>query len=191
MKPIAAGAHEHDGRWVNDDTIALAVAAGWPIGRAGEITPLVLREPMAPHLAAAREGRSIELPPLLAAFERSSASAEFMVVEGVGGFRVPLARGRDTADLARAFALPVAMVVGMRLGCLNHALLTADAVAAAGLELRGWIANVVDPAMAALDDNVDALRERLDAPLLGRLPHEVPPEPRRLAAALDVGPLLK
>lgn len=191
MKPIAAGAAERGGRRVNEDTLALLVAAGWPVERAAEVTPLVLREPMAPHIAAAREGRRIELAPVMAAFERLAASHPFVVVEGVGGFAVPLDAGLDTVDLARALALPVVMVVGLRLGCLNHALLTAQAIAAAGLELAGWIANRIDPAMAVPEENVRALAERLGAPLLGELPHEVPPQPRRLAGRLDVGPLLR
>jgi dethiobiotin synthetase len=108
----------------------------------------------------------------------------------VGGFLVPLADGLDAADLARDLALPVVLVVGMRLGCLNHALLTARAIDAAGLPLAGWIANTIDPLMAVGEENVEALRERLGAPLLGRLPFAVNPDPAFLARSLDVEPLL-
>ena len=185
MKPIAAGA---EGEF-NGDTVALLEAAGLDRAWAGEVTPVLLREPMAPHIAAAREGRSIELHELLAAFERL-ARRGFVVAEGVGGFHVPLGPALDSARLATAMALPVVMVVGLRLGCLNHALLTAQAVSGAGLPLAGWIANAIDPDMPVREENVAAHAERLEAPLLGRLPHEPRPDARGLAARLDVSALL-
>ncbi|HEX3099327.1 MAG TPA: dethiobiotin synthase [Usitatibacter sp.] len=190
MKPIAAGAVRNGERWVNEDTLALADAAG--VGPEGidRVTPVLLRDPMAPHIAAAREGRHVALSPILDVFEALAASGDFAVVEGVGGFLVPLDEALDTGDLARALRLPVVLVVGLRLGCLNHALLTARAIAATGLPLAGWIANGIDPAMAAVDENVEALRTRLGAPLLGRLPHAPGPDPRALARMLDVAPLL-
>ncbi|HEX5130809.1 MAG TPA: ATP-dependent dethiobiotin synthetase BioD, partial [Usitatibacter sp.] len=109
---------------------------------------------------------------------------------GVGGFKVPLGKGLDTVDLARALALPVVLVVGLRLGCLNHALLTADAIRAVGLELAGWIANAVDPEMPVRAENVAALAERLGAPLLGELPYDPSANARVLAARLDARALL-
>ena len=189
MKPIAAGAVESGGRWINEDTRALLAAAGLPESDAERVTPILLREPMAPHLAAALEGRTIRLDDAVAAWRRLAGPGDFGVVEGVGGFRVPLDARTDTVDLACALALPVVMVVGLRLGCLNHALLTAQAIESAGLRLAGWVANLVDPAMAAPDGNVEALRERIAAPLLGRFPHAAAPDPRALAASLDVAPL--
>jgi dethiobiotin synthetase len=113
------------------------------------------------------------------------------VVEGVGGFRVPLSATLDTAEMARAFALPVVLVVGLRLGCLNHALLTAGAIRGAGLTLAGWIANAIDPEMEVREENVGALRERLGAPLLGEIPHSPRPVAPALARHLDVTPLLE
>ena len=191
MKPVAAGAMVHDGGWANEDSIALLRAAGRESTHIADVTPMLLREPMAPHIAAAREGRVITLEPLLEAFRRLSSNGRFMVVEGVGGFRVPLSGSLDTADLAAAFGLPVVLVVGLRLGCLNHALLTAQAVRGAGLQLAGWIANGIDPDMMVADENVETLRERLDAPLLGRLPFEQRPLAPALARVLDVTPLLR
>jgi dethiobiotin synthetase len=186
MKPIAAGAtHRPDG-WMNEDTGALMQAAGTPAERLADVTPILLREPMAPHIAAQREGRAIALEPVMAAFARLSQRGTFVVAEGVGGFQVPLGPGLDTIDLARALALPVVLVVGLRLGCLNHALLSAAAIDASGLTLAGWIANAVDPAMAVPAENVAALRERIDAPLLGHLPFMARPDARVLARALDV-----
>jgi len=188
MKPIAAGAVERDGQWINEDTQALLEAAGLDRSHASRVTPVLLREPMAPHLAARLEGRSLSLEPLVAAFR--ALEGDFAVVEGVGGFRVPLFDHVDTADMARAFGLPVVLVVGMRLGCLNHALLTRDAVLGVGLRLAGWIANEIDPAMRSLDDNIAALGERLGAPLLGRLLWRPGATAADRGNALDVGPLL-
>lgn len=191
MKPIAAGAVLVDGRLLNDDTRALLQAAGRDLSFATQATPILLREAMAPHIAARREGVSITLDPALAAFERAAAKAEFMVVEGVGGFRVPLGEALDTVDLAQALGLPVVLVVGLRLGCLNHALLTVQAIEAAKLGLAGWIATTLDPHMPGLEENVEALRTRIGAPLLGRLPYMPSPDARALAASLDVLPLIE
>lgn len=190
MKPIAAGVVERSGRLANEDSLALLEASGRDASWLEVVTPILLREPMAPHIAAAREGRTLSFAPIMTAFERLQASSEFLVVEGVGGFRVPLDERNDTVDLARAFGLPVVMVVGLRLGCLNHALLTAQAIEAAGLGFAGWIANLIDPAMAAPDENVAALQARLRAPLLGRFPHSSAPDAQRLAAHIDVAALL-
>jgi dethiobiotin synthetase len=191
MKPIAAGAVEVDGRLVNEDTLALMLAAGLAPAAAADVTPVLLREPMAPHIAAARENRRIALEPIRAAFLRVAAAGDFTVVEGVGGFMVPLGDDLDTADLARALHLPMVLVVGLRLGCLNHALLTARAIESCGLRLAGWIANQVDAGMLAPDENVAALKARLRAPLLGRFGFEARPDPAALARRLDVKPLLE
>lgn len=190
MKPVAAGAAPHAGGWANEDTLALIAAAGPGAPSPAEVTPLLLREPMAPHVAAAREGRAIEVAPLVAEHRRLAEAADFTVVEGVGGFLVPLSPAEDTRDLAVALGLPVVLVVGLRLGCLNHALLTAEAVRAAGLSLAGWIANAIDPGMAVPDENVAALAGRLQAPLLGRLPFLPGVRADALAASLDVSPLV-
>jgi dethiobiotin synthetase len=190
MKPVAAGAILHNGTWVNEDTLALAKAAGADAPPLAAITPMLLREAMAPHLAAAREGRHIAIAPLVDAHQRLAIGIDFTVVEGVGGFRVPLGAGADTVDLAIALGLPVILVVGLRLGCLNHALLTAEAIKRAGLAFAGWIANTIDPAMAAIGENTAALVERLPAPLLGSLPWSPGAEPREIATHLDISTLV-
>jgi len=190
MKPVAAGATLVAGEWANEDSVALMEAAGCPNSRRADVTPVLLREPMAPHIAARREGRRITPTPILAAFKRLAGEGAFMVVEGVGGFMVPLDEHFDSVILARGMELPVVMVVGMRLGCLNHALLTAAAIGEARLELAGWIANAVDPSMSVADENVAALVERLPAPLLGRLPFMAKPDARVLASHLDIGALV-
>ncbi|HEX7606159.1 MAG TPA: dethiobiotin synthase [Usitatibacter sp.] len=191
MKPIAAGAVERDGRRANDDSLALLDAAGSDGSILSDVTPILLREAMAPHLAARHENRAIALAPIGASLERLAARGRFIVVEGVGGFRVPLGENLDTVDLARAIGFPLVLVVGMRLGCLNHALLTAESIERSGLRLAGWIANAIDPAMAAADENVAALEERLGAPLLGRLPHRMNPDARSLARHIDARALLE
>lgn len=185
MKPIAAGTQWRDGAWHNDDVDALAAEVSCPLPTA-LTTPYLLQTPAAPHLAAATEGVTIEPQRLLASYHAVRAQAQAVVVEGVGGFRVPLTDSYDTADLAQQLALPVVMVVGLRLGCISMALLTAEAIAARGLRLAGWVANTADPDMGLLAGNVQALRERLGAPLLGVVPRLNPPSAAAAAAYLDL-----
>ena len=184
MKPIAAGAELRAGVWHNDDVDCLAAAAN--VALPLELTtPYLLREAAAPHIAAAQEGVTIDVAHILACYTRVRGLADAVVVEGVGGFRVPLSEHTDTADLAQQLGLPVIMVVGLRLGCLNHALLTADAIAARGLTLVGWVANVIDLGMSHGMANMDALSARLPAPLLGCVPQLDAPLAAAAAAHLD------
>ncbi len=186
MKPVAAGAEERDGVLRNEDVDFLYEAA--PLKLPRELTtPYLFRTPAAPHIAAALEFQPIEPRRIVAAYEQVRAQAEAVVVEGVGGWRVPLTNSYDTSDLARQLGLPVILVVGLRLGCINHALLTAEAIAARGLRLAGWVANTVDPAMGHADGNVEAIVARLDAPLLGRVPRLAQPTAAAAAACLDLG----
>ncbi|WP_181360575.1 dethiobiotin synthase [Variovorax sp. WS11] len=185
MKPVAAGLDLIDGTWRNDDVERLQ-AAGNVEAPLALRCPYLLRAPMAPHLAAREEGVHIALQPLLSAYAQLARQADAVVVEGVGGFRVPLADDFDSADLALALGLPVVLVVGLRLGCLNHALLTAEAIRARGLVLAGWVGSAIDPRMLALDDNLQTLRARLDAPLLGVVPHLASPEAALAARHLDL-----
>jgi dethiobiotin synthetase len=169
MKPVAAGAALRDGVWRNDDADALAAQASVTLPPE-LITPFLLRQPTAPHIAAAQEQRTIELTHILACYRQIAMLADAVVVEGVGGFRVPLNDRQDTADLAQQLGLPVLLVVGLRLGCISHALLTAEAIAARGLQLAGWVANTVDAAMLNGDATIAALSSCIDAPLLGCVP---------------------
>ena len=189
MKPVAAGAVRRGSAATSEDTEILRTAAGGAFD-ASLVTPVLLAEAIAPHIAAAREGRTIELTAIVGAFE-SLAAKHFVVVEGVGGFCVPLAEGLDTVHLAQRLALPVVLVVGLRLGCLNHALLTAQAIDRAGLTLAGWIASCIDPAMPVREENIATLRARLSAPLLGVLAFAAAPDPATLASCLDPTPLLQ
>jgi len=170
MKPVAAGADWIDGDYVNEDAARLRAAGSFDPGLA-DLNPVCLRSAIAPHIAAAEEGVAIDEDAILAAYRRLAAQADVVLVEGVGGFRVPLGPARDTADLAVAFGLPVILVVGLRLGCISHALLTAEAIRARGLHLVGWVANQVDPAMLRVDENIAAIDARIGAPCLGRVAH--------------------
>jgi dethiobiotin synthetase len=188
MKPIAAGAELRDGACHNEDADQLAAVANVALP-AALTTPYLLREATAPHIAAAQDGVVIDLAHIRACYDQVAAQADAVVVEGVGGFRVPLTDREDTADLAQQLALPVILVVGLRLGCLNHALLTADAIAARGLQLAGWVANVVDLGMRYGMDNIDALSARLSAPLLGCVPRLPAALPSAAASHLDFSSL--
>ncbi|HXV10038.1 MAG TPA: dethiobiotin synthase [Burkholderiales bacterium] len=170
MKPVAAGAEPHGEHVVYGDVEALC-AAGNVVAPREVVNPYAFRRPIAPHIAAAEEGVVIDLAHIERSFRTLAERSDAIVVEGVGGFRVPLGPAADTGDLACRLGLPVILVVGMRLGCLNHALLTAESIAAHGLALAGWVANHVDPDMGAADENVAALEARLPARLLARVPH--------------------
>ena len=169
MKPIAAGAELVDGILHNEDADMLAAAGNVHLPQ-NITTPFLLREPCAPHVAAALEGVTIDPVPIIAAYAEISAASDSVVVEGVGGFRVPFTDTFDSADLAAQLNLPVILVVGMRLGCISHALLTVEAIVARGLVLAGWVANTADPDMRFFDENVEALAARIPAPLLGVVP---------------------
>jgi dethiobiotin synthetase len=185
MKPVAAGCEALAGGMRCDDVERLR-AAGNVETPAEWINPYAFLPPVAPHLAAAQSGEEIRIAGIAAAFGRLSALADVVIVEGVGGWRVPLNPREDTADLAHRLGLPVILVVGMRLGCLNHALLTAQSIAASGLPLAGWVANRIDPAMPLFDENVQALRERLPAPLLGVLPYQMSADDGGMAEYLRI-----
>ncbi|MFO1339238.1 MAG: dethiobiotin synthase [Burkholderiaceae bacterium] len=184
MKPVAAGLVEHQGRMVSEDVLQLRAASTLAVPPALD-SPFALPEPLSPHLAARHAGVTLRVADLLAPARSLQARTDALVVEGAGGWRVPINDDETLADFARALAAPVLLVVGLRLGCLNHALLTAEAVRADGLVLAGWVANRVDPQMAAADENLDHLRAKLGAPLLGVVPWSVTsPDPARIALTL-------
>jgi len=186
MKPVAAGL-VHDGTaWVNDDVLALRAASTVRVPAELD-NPVALPEPLSPHLAAALAGRRVQVAKLLTAYRALLGHADVVLVEGAGGWRVPLNDSETLADLAIAMAAPVVLVVGLRLGCLNHALLTCEAIAADGLKLAGWVANCVDPTMQCRDENVATLRQRLPAPLLGVVPWLAAPDARNLVVDLPEG----
>ncbi|HSD60380.1 MAG TPA: dethiobiotin synthase [Burkholderiales bacterium] len=182
MKPVAAG-RETDGGF--HDVEGLMAASNVPAPRE-LVNPCAFDPPIAPHIAAARAGVRIDLRRIRDAYAMLAGMADAIVVEGAGGFLVPLNEREDFADLARALDLPVVLVVGMRLGCLNHAALTAEAISRRGLRFAGWVANRIDPAMDAFDDNLATLRERLPARLMGVIPHLDRPGGAEAAQFLDL-----
>ncbi|MBO9875615.1 MULTISPECIES: dethiobiotin synthase [Xanthomonas] len=184
MKPVASGCSRDADGWRNEDALALQDASA-PRPAYADLNPYALPLPLAPELAAADAGVELELAPIAAAFARLRAQADVVVVEGVGGWAAPLSATLDQADLARTLGLPVVLVVGLRLGCLNHARLSAAAIAADGLQCIGWIGNEIDPAMERIDDNMAMLRARLPMPCWGRLPYRPQPQAAQLAAELQ------
>ena len=219
-KPVAAGAvwklaaSDPEGHWYNDDVEALHAASSIELTRS-EVCPCLLEEACAPHLAARLEGGRIEPSLLIAGAHQLMPRCDVLVVEGAGGFCVPLVESQEfseapalpeasiaastdtdwgTDDLAVALDLPVILVVGLRLGCINHALLTAEAVTARGLRLAGWVANRIEPTMPHAQLNIDtltrALRQRHDAPLLGVVSYRVPASAAAVAEDLRIDAVL-
>lgn len=168
FKPVAAGGIETKEGLCNEDVLALQQAAGTREPYA-LLNPCLLREPAAPHLAAAMEGRRIRLPELDAAHAELASRYEVIIAEGAGGWQVPLDEVWTLGEWVAQRDWPVILVVGLRLGCLNHALLSAEAITRR-TRLAGWIANVLPPAMPLLEGNIDTLRRRFAAPLLGVIP---------------------
>jgi dethiobiotin synthetase len=181
FKPVAAGCDD-DGR--NEDAKRLLFAGNLQVPYE-QVNPYCLPLPMAPHLAARHAGTEVGFSRILSVYRELAGKADEVVVEGVGGFCVPLNEKETAADLAKALDLPVILVVGMRLGCINHALLTARAIAEYQLECAGWVANVLHAEMPALEENIGALRERISAPLLGVIPRQDKPDAQAAAEYLD------
>jgi dethiobiotin synthetase len=182
MKPVAAGVNV-EGEY--DDVVQLCAASNVSAALR-DINPYAFPPAIAPHLAAQQAGMRIEFAPILAAFQTLAQQADTVIVEGVGGWRVPLNASQDSANLAKALNLPVILVVGMRLGCLSHALLTVESIAASGLTLAGWVANCVDETMTMREENIAALQQRIDAPLLGIVPFQRVPDAKAAASYLSL-----
>lgn len=177
MKPIASGGLQTADGFTNEDSIAHRAASTVQVPPELD-NPILLPEPLSPHLSAARARRPISFDVVLSAVAELRRRTDALVVEGAGGFLVPLSETQTGADLAVALRMPLVLVVGMRLGCLNHALLSAEAIRARGLVLAGWIANRVDPEFLCPEENLDYLRTHLGAPLLADLPFSRTPDPR-------------
>lgn len=190
VKPVAAGCADTPEGLRNDDALAL-MAAMTEVMLYEEVNPVALREPLSPHLAALHAGRRLTIAQIGGLVRGAlSRRADFAVVEGAGGWRVPVSDREIMSDLPRALGLPVILVVGLRLGCLNHAILTTEAMARDGVRLAGWIGNVLDPAMPGLDGNVGTLKTLLPMPCLGVLPWQPGATPAELAGHLDLTDLL-
>jgi dethiobiotin synthetase len=183
MKPVASGCRDTAAGLRNDDAELLQSAGGPPVSYE-DVNPYAFAPPIAPHIAAREAGARVALAPILAARARLAARTPRLVIEGVGGWMAPLSDTLLQADLVRALDVPVLLVVGLRLGCLNHALLSARAIVGDGLRLLGWVGSTVDPHMLRREENLDTLRERLPAPCLGVVPALARPDAVSAAAHL-------
>lgn len=187
VKPVAAGCDDQ-GR--NEDALQLMAAMSESLAYQ-QVNPVALTEAIAPHIAGQREGKRLQAG-RLAGYCRGvmSGAADFVLIEGAGGWRVPLEGRQTLADVARELQVGVILVVGMRLGCINHALLTAEAVARDGLQLAGWVANEMPEPMACHAENLNTLKDLLPAPLLGEVPRLAPFDHQAASQYLDISALL-
>ena len=208
MKPVASGCLRDQGSLRSADALSIIAQAGVildePAGTPADyspdagasapisydaVNPYAFEPPMAPHIAAGRAGVDIEIEPIRVAYESLAARADVVLVEGVGGWRVPLGPSLAVSDLPSALGLPVVLVIGMKLGCLSHSLLTAESIRAGGDRLVGWIANRLDPDMLAAEENLATLAALLHAPCLGVVPWLDDPAPEAIAAHLIIDAL--
>lgn len=190
LKPLAAGCHVTADGLRNQDALTLQATASVSLAYE-QVNPVAFEPPIAPHIAAAAAGKNITADRLAALCRGALMTPhDFALIEGAGGWRVPLNHRETLASLPRLLNLPVILVVGMKLGCLNHALLSAEAIVRDGLVLAGWVANHVDPDMSCLDENLATLHQLLAAPCLGEVPFLADPVPKQVAACLDLSPLL-
>ncbi len=188
MKPVATGCDIGPNGLHNTDALRLQRQGTTDLPYA-LVNPFPLAPPIAPHLAAGEAGIEIEADPIVAAYRQLAADADRVVVEGIGGWRVPLSASLALSDLPVILDLPVVLVVGLRLGCLNHALLTAESIRGRGCRLVGWVGNRIDPDMQAADHNIATLAALLQTPCLGVIPWLALPTPETLAGLLGVEPL--
>jgi dethiobiotin synthetase len=189
MKPVASGCHDTAAGLRNADAERLRAASTSAVDYT-LVNPYALRDPIAPHIAAQDAGLTITLEPIRSAFTILRQQSDVIVVEGVGGWCAPLGQTLMQADLVGALDLAVLLVVGLRLGCLNHAILTARAIAHDGCRLLGWVGNQIDPDMTRVEENLATLRARLPAPCLGVLPHAAPAAVETLADRLEAAATL-
>lgn len=190
MKPVSCGCETTPEGPRNEDALLLRSCSADPAPPYEVINRYAFDPPVAPHLAARMAGEHIVIDRIRTDLLRIAAQSDYVVVEGAGGWQVPLNETETIADLARALALPIVLVVGMRLGCLSHALLSSEAIRTAGVKLAGWVATPIDPAMALAEENIAALQERIAAPLLGRMPHLPAWDAGRIGKNLDIDALL-
>lgn len=186
MKPVSCGCVETLEGPRNEDALALIKHGSQPTPAYSLVNRYAFVPPIAPHLAATAAGVTIDLASIRRDFEALSGSADVIIIEGAGGWYVPLNEEESVADLAKSLGLPVVLVVGIRLGCLNHALLSAAAIHNAGVPLAGWVANRIDPSALLSDENIASLQSRLDAPLLGIVPHLPRFDGERIADCLKI-----
>ncbi len=170
MKPLAAGCEGSSEGLRNADAVQLQQQAGNKLPYK-VINPYAFAPAIAPHIAAAAEGVRVDIETIYQHYQTIAAASDCVIVEGAGGWQVPLNDFQTIADLAQRLQLPVILVVGMQLGCISHTLLTVESIRAAKLPLAGWVANQIDPHMERIEENIATLEQRIDAPLLGQIPY--------------------
>ncbi len=170
MKPVSAGCQQTADGLRNNDALLLQQHSNVELNY-DLINPYAFEPAIAPHIAAANTGIRVDIETLYQSLQTIEQQSDCVVVEGAGGWLVPLNDFQTMADLAKRFELPVILVVGMQLGCLNHALLSVQAIRATGLPLVGWVANQISAEMNCLDENIETLQQMIDAPMLGQIPH--------------------
>ncbi|MBA1201676.1 dethiobiotin synthase [Pseudomonas capeferrum] len=186
-KPVASGCVVTAEGLRNPDALALIAESSLSLPY-DQVNPFAFEPAIAPHLAAREAGTALTVPTLQAAMHQVLAyNADFTLIEGAGGWRVPLSDQANLSDLAIALKLPVILVVGVRLGCINHALLSAEAILRDGLQLAGWVANIIEPGTSRLEENLASLAERLPAPCLGKVPTLKAPSAEAVAGHLQLG----
>jgi len=185
MKPIASGCELTPEGLRNEDALQLQAQAS--IAQPYEcVNPFAFKPAIAPHIAAAQAQTAIDLTTIKTRLRELASGSDYTIVEGVGGWQVPLNERENVSDLALALGLPVILVVGLRLGCINHALLTAEAIRAKGCRLAGWIANSIDADMPEQQDNIDSIKARIDTPLIGVVPYLAEQSPEAIATSLEL-----
>ena len=190
MKPVASGCDVTENGLRNKDACLLMEQADVCHDYA-LVNPYAFIPPVAPHIAARQAGVRIRMERIRSAFQRLRSSSDCTLVEGIGGWRVPLNESETLVDLVRALALPVILIVGMRLGCINHALLSVEAILADDVELRGWVANRIDPGYEHAEDTISTLIHKIPAPLLGQVPYLEKLDADAMAAHLNTGMLVQ
>ncbi len=183
MKPIAAGCEQTPAGLRNEDAELLRQTSPLELDY-DRVNPYAFAAPIAPHIAAEQTDERIDCQLLLQQFKRIQAQSDCVIVEGAGGWKVPLNEAENLDDLALMLNLPVILVVGMRLGCINHALLSAEAIENKGLSLAGWVANIIQPDQDCLEENINSLQQRINAPMLGRVEHLAKLDAKAIAAML-------
>lgn len=190
LKPVAAGCDMMEGELCNDDALKLREAMTIELSYQ-QVNPIALKSAIAPHIAAEEEGRMLSVDRLAGLIRGAMMTpADVTLVEGAGGWLVPLNPRETLANLVKELEMPVILVVGVRLGCLNHALLTAQAVAAAGLPMAGWVANCIDPEAARVSENIQTLKNMLQSPCLGVIPYAPDASQQELAQLIEIDLLL-
>jgi dethiobiotin synthetase len=189
MKPVASGCRVTATGLRSDDALELMQASGAAADYA-DVNPYALGSACAPHIAAQEMGVEIRLEKILESFRRLQQKFPWIVVEGVGGWMAPLGERLTMVEVARPLGLPVILVVGLRLGCLNHALLTMEAIRRADIPFAGWVANRIDPAMTHVPENIATLAQRIEAPLLAQIPYQSAAKPDVAGAVFPLGEMI-